>query len=91
MAAKDDEELGRHCMEHMYPEFRSLVKSGQRVVVGGRAFGCGSSREQAVNALKGRFNILLFVCLIDLVWALTYFSCRSWSSSRDSTVFQFYI
>jgi 3-isopropylmalate dehydratase small subunit len=40
-------------MEHVYHEFRSLVRGGQRVVVGGKAFGCGSSREQAVRALKG--------------------------------------
>lgn len=58
MAAKDDEELGSHCMEHVYPEFRSLVRGGQRVVVGGEAFGCGSSREQVVSALKGESNLV---------------------------------
>ncbi|OQU96221.1 Aconitase domain-containing protein [Cladophialophora immunda] len=52
MSAQDDEELGDHCMEHTYPEFRDRVRGGQQVVVGGHAFGCGSSREQAVRALK---------------------------------------
>ncbi|EME87013.1 uncharacterized protein MYCFIDRAFT_194909 [Pseudocercospora fijiensis CIRAD86] len=48
-----DEEFGQHVLCHTYPEFRSKVKSGQRVVVGGTAFGVGSSRESAVSALKG--------------------------------------
>ncbi|KAK4905945.1 hypothetical protein LTR49_024831 [Elasticomyces elasticus] len=50
---KTEEEFGRHVLEPTYPEFRQKVAEGQRVVVGGRAFGCGSSRECAVSALKG--------------------------------------
>ncbi|KAF7196888.1 putative aconitate hydratase [Pseudocercospora fuligena] len=48
-----DEEFGQHVLCHTYPEFRSKVKNGQKVVVGGTAFGVGSSRESAVSALKG--------------------------------------
>ncbi|KXT07952.1 hypothetical protein AC579_3912 [Pseudocercospora musae] len=48
-----DEEFGQHVLCHTYPEFRSKVKNGQRVIVGGTAFGVGSSRESAVSALKG--------------------------------------
>ncbi|KAJ9144998.1 Aconitase family protein [Pleurostoma richardsiae] len=48
-----NEELGAHCMEFTMPEFRDRVKNGFNIVVGGKAFGCGSSREQAVNALIG--------------------------------------
>lgn len=48
-----DEEFGQHVLCHTYPEFREKVKAGQRIVVGGHAFGVGSSRESAVSALKG--------------------------------------
>ncbi|RYO44978.1 putative aconitate hydratase [Alternaria tenuissima] len=42
-----DEMLGSHCFELTNPDFRDYVRSGHRVIVGGRAFGCGSSREEA--------------------------------------------
>lgn len=48
-----DEEFGRHVLCHTHPEFREKVQSGQRIVVAGKAFGVGSSRECAVSALKG--------------------------------------
>lgn len=40
-----------HVMENIDPEFSKKVRKGD-VVVGGRNFGCGSSREQAPIALK---------------------------------------
>ncbi|KAF2098861.1 aconitase family protein [Rhizodiscina lignyota] len=46
-------EQGTWCMSYVYPEFRSKVASGMNVVVAGKAFGCGSSRESAVTALQG--------------------------------------
>ncbi|KAI1148096.1 aconitase iron-sulfur domain-containing protein [Nemania diffusa] len=49
-----DEEWGSHCMEYFMPEFRDLAgKQGHSIVVAGKGFGVGSSREVAVNALKG--------------------------------------
>lgn len=51
-----DEDFGAHCLEYTHPEFRDKVKGGQRVIVADHAFGCGSSREVAVFALKGEFN-----------------------------------
>lgn len=45
------EELARHCMEAIAPDFASSVQPGD-VVVAGRNFGMGSSREQAAQALK---------------------------------------
>jgi 3-isopropylmalate/(R)-2-methylmalate dehydratase small subunit len=45
------EELARHCMETIAPDFARTVRSGD-VVVAGRNFGMGSSREQAAQALK---------------------------------------
>ncbi|KAI1426361.1 hypothetical protein F5Y12DRAFT_784069 [Xylaria sp. FL1777] len=49
-----DDEWGSHCMEYFMPEFRDLVqKEGYNIVVAGKGFGVGSSRDVAVNALKG--------------------------------------
>jgi 3-isopropylmalate/(R)-2-methylmalate dehydratase small subunit len=43
--------LARHCLEGVRPEFPAEVKLGD-IVVAGRNFGMGSSREQAAEALK---------------------------------------
>jgi len=48
----DPEELGRHCMEDLDPDFTRKVKPGD-VIVAGENFGCGSSRENAPIAIKG--------------------------------------
>ena len=45
------EENAKHCLESVIPEFAAAVRPGD-VVVGGRNFGVGSSREQAPQALK---------------------------------------
>lgn len=45
------EEIARHCLEPVLPQFASSVQKGD-VVVAGRNFGAGSSREQAPQALK---------------------------------------
>ena len=45
------EEIARHCLEPVLPGFASSVREGD-VVVAGRNFGAGSSREQAPAALK---------------------------------------
>ena len=45
------DEIARHCLESVRPEFAAQVRPGD-VVVGGRNFGVGSSREQAPQALK---------------------------------------
>ena len=45
------EEIARHCLETLLPEFSSSVQKGD-VVIAGRNFGTGSSREQAPAALK---------------------------------------
>jgi 3-isopropylmalate/(R)-2-methylmalate dehydratase small subunit len=51
LALRRPEELGRHCMEGLDPDFIHRVKPGDILAVG-RNFGCGSSREHAVIALK---------------------------------------
>lgn len=47
---KPVEELARHCLEAVDPNFAKNVKPGD-VVVAGKNFGLGSSREQAAQAL----------------------------------------
>lgn len=53
VGATTNEAIGQHCLEYTHPNFRQKVKDGFNIVVAGTAFGCGSSREQAVMALLG--------------------------------------
>ena len=48
----DAQKLGEHCMDGIDKDFLSKVK-GSPVVVAGKNFGCGSSREHAPLALQG--------------------------------------
>jgi 3-isopropylmalate/(R)-2-methylmalate dehydratase small subunit len=48
----DKEELAKHCLEDLDKDFVSKVKDGD-VIVAGEDFGCGSSREHAVWAIRG--------------------------------------
>jgi len=45
------EEMVKHAMEDLDPSFAAGVKPGD-VIVAGKNFGCGSSREQAAACLK---------------------------------------
>jgi 3-isopropylmalate/(R)-2-methylmalate dehydratase small subunit len=45
------EEIAKHCLESVLPDFSRDVGKGD-IVVAGRNFGAGSSREQAPAALK---------------------------------------
>ena len=47
----DEKELAFHCMEDADPTFPAKVKKGD-VIVGGKNFGCGSSREHAPLSIK---------------------------------------
>ena len=44
-------ELARHCMEDADPKFAKAVSPGD-IIVAGKNFGCGSSREHAPIAIK---------------------------------------
>ena len=48
----DRAELARHCLEDLDKDFVNKVKEGD-VIVAGEDFGCGSSREHAVWAIRG--------------------------------------
>lgn len=48
----DEQELARHCLEDLDAEFVNKVQAGD-VIVAGEDFGCGSSREHAVWAIRG--------------------------------------
>ncbi|MCS7232863.1 MAG: 3-isopropylmalate dehydratase small subunit [Synergistetes bacterium] len=52
----DHIEIAKHAMEGVDPNFAkkvSLSSEGKPILIAGRNFGCGSSREHAVIALKG--------------------------------------
>jgi 3-isopropylmalate/(R)-2-methylmalate dehydratase small subunit len=46
------EELAKHCMEDIDPDFVGSVRPGD-IILAGENFGCGSSREHAPLAIKG--------------------------------------
>ncbi|MFH1478157.1 MAG: 3-isopropylmalate dehydratase small subunit [Candidatus Omnitrophota bacterium] len=48
----DPKELGSHCMEDIDAGFPGKVSKGD-IIVAGKNFGCGSSREHAQIAIKG--------------------------------------
>mgnify|MGYP001031332919 CR=1 FL=1 len=51
MSVTDAEETPKYLFETVYPDFRSKAKPGD-VIVAGKYFGCGSSREQAATAIR---------------------------------------
>ena len=52
LTTDDKAELAKHCLEDLDGDFVNKVKAGD-VIVAGEDFGCGSSREHAVWAIRG--------------------------------------
>ncbi len=52
LSTVEPQELAKHLMEDIKPDFPELVKPGD-ILVAGSNFGCGSSREHAPLAIKG--------------------------------------
>ena len=52
LISTDPQFLAAHCMEDADAEFPAKVKAGD-IIVAGKNFGCGSSREHAPVAIKG--------------------------------------
>lgn len=51
LTTSDPKELAAHCMEDIDKDFQNKVTPGD-IIVGGKNFGCGSSREHAPIAIK---------------------------------------
>lgn len=64
----DPAKLAEHVMEDADPEFPSKVAPGD-IIVAGKNFGCGSSREHAALAIKGSG----VVCVIAASFARIFF------------------
>ena len=52
LTTDDEAELAKHCMEDLDADFLKKAEAGD-IVVAGDDFGCGSSREHAVWAIRG--------------------------------------
>ena len=64
----DPEKLAPHFMENEYPDLASQIKKGD-IIIGGKNFGSGSSREHAVITIKG----LGISCIIAESFARIFF------------------
>jgi 3-isopropylmalate/(R)-2-methylmalate dehydratase small subunit len=66
----DEKELARHCLEGLDKDFyQKSQAAGGIIIVAGKNFGCGSSREHAVIALKSAG----VVCILAKSFARIFF------------------
>ena len=79
----DPAELAAHCMEDLDSDFKRKSETS-RIIVAGRNFGCGSSREHAPIAIKASGIQLV----IADSFARIFYSTRLISACRSSSVRQ---
>lgn len=48
---QNPQDLAKHCFEDLVPDFPAKIRE-REIIIAGRNFGCGSSREQAPMTLK---------------------------------------
>ncbi|MCM8757649.1 MAG: 3-isopropylmalate dehydratase small subunit [Candidatus Omnitrophica bacterium] len=91
LVTTNEKELGKHCMENISPSFVKEVKKGD-IIVAGKNFGCGSSREHAPLAIKGcgisaviaeSFSIIFFRNAINIGLPFIELEDTSAISSKD--------
>jgi len=68
LVTTDERELGNHVFSDYRPEFSAGVQQGD-ILVAGRNFGCGSSREHAPLAIRGAG----ISCIVAQSFARTFF------------------
>ena len=85
----DKEVLARNCFIDLRPDFTRDVNRGD-VIVAGRNFGCGSSREHAPWAIKeAGISVVIAKSFARIFTGMPSTSvCRSWSRRRPPPPFQ---
>ena len=94
LVSTDAKELGAHCMETIRPGFSKNVKSGD-IILAGKNFGCGSSREHAPLAMKGcgikaviakSFSGIFFRNAINI--GLPFLECKDVGTIKDRDILE---
>jgi 3-isopropylmalate dehydratase small subunit len=62
--------MGKGCLKYANPRFRPRAASGFNIIVAGTAFGCGSLREIAVLALKGKLSMNYYLLILEILTAM---------------------
>ena len=85
------ETMATHCLEAIDLDFAKTAKAGD-IVVGGRNFGMGSSREQAAQVLgywasapSSRKVSAAFSIAMPSIWASSPWSVPRWTRSPRAT------
>ena len=77
----DPKELAKHCMVDIDKDFAQKVRPGD-IMVGGKNFGCGSSREHAPVAIKACGVPVIIAASFARIFTETglMWDCLSWKS-----------